>query len=177
MKPVRSSRRKGMEQFATSDNFLAQQFGPEQLEQIATPALRLGVPAEGAAMGESWKQEREITLGPDQKLVASFDVRYARDELLENRPHGVIEYGANIDADLQTAIGGGKMRKRTCKFARGVSTGPCRSTRNSVSPERDGDDFDDHDASEPGQSEGTPRIAGGAKHELRAALDPEAGAF
>jgi len=95
----------GMEQFAVSDNLLAQQFGPEQLKQIATPALRLGFPATGAAMGQGWKQEREISLGPDQKLVASFDVRYARDELLENRPHGVIEYGANIDADLQAAAG------------------------------------------------------------------------
>lgn len=99
----------GMEAFSTGDHLLAQQFGPEQLKQIATPALRLGVPVGGVVMGASWKQDREIELGPGQRLTASFDVAYARDELLENRAHGVIEYGAGIDADLETAPADGKV--------------------------------------------------------------------
>ncbi len=114
---------KGMEQFSTGDNLLAQQFGPEQLKQIATPALRLGVPAKGAALGESWKQDRDITLGPGQHLTASFDVRYARDELLENRPHGVIEYGAGINADLQTAAAGSKAPATTVQIRQGRLNG------------------------------------------------------
>jgi hypothetical protein len=113
----------GMEAFSTGDNLLAQQFGPEQLKQIATPALRLGVPTRGAVLGESWKQDREIELGPGQRLTAAFDVRYARDELLENRAHGVIEYGAGIDADLQTAPGGEKVPGMTIRIRKGRVNG------------------------------------------------------
>ena len=114
---------KGMEQFATGDSILAQQLGPEQLKQIATPALRLGVPEEGAALGRTWKEDREIPLGPDQKLVAAFDVTYARDELLENRPHGVIEYGAEVDADLQIPAPDGKGATTAIQIRKGRLNG------------------------------------------------------
>ncbi|MEQ1843695.1 MAG: hypothetical protein ABL994_25105, partial [Verrucomicrobiales bacterium] len=112
---------RGLEEFGSADSPLGQQFGPEQLKQIAMPALRLGVPENGAQIGQGWKHEREIVLGPEQKLVASFDVRYTRDELLENRSHGVIEYGADIEADLQT--GGTKDPKTTIQIRKGRLNG------------------------------------------------------
>lgn len=114
---------KGMEQFSTGDNLLATQFGPEQLKQIATPALRLGVPEKGATLGQTWKQDREIVLGPEQRLTAAFDVRYRRDELLENRSHGVIEYGADINADLRTAPADGKTPPITVQIRHGRING------------------------------------------------------
>jgi hypothetical protein len=113
----------GMEQFDTGNNIIAQQLGPEQLKQIATPALRLGVPGKGAAIGETWKEQREVSLGTEQKLVADFDVRYARDELLENRPHGVLEYGADIDADLQIPAPDGKGASTVIQIRKGRLNG------------------------------------------------------
>jgi hypothetical protein len=113
---------RGLEAFAQGDNPLGQQFGPEQLKQIAMPALRLGLPDAGAAVGEEWQHRRELTLGEGQKVTAAFDVRYARDEVLENRSHGVLEYSARIDADL-LAGGGAQDPKSPLRIRQGRLNG------------------------------------------------------
>ncbi len=112
----------GLDELGAAENPLGQQFGPEQLKQIAMPALRLGIPETGAVLGQEWKHQREIALGDGQKLTAAFNVRYTRDEVLENRSHGVIEYGARIDADL-LAGGGGQDPKTAIRIREGLLNG------------------------------------------------------
>jgi len=112
----------GLEEFAQGDNPLGQQFGPEQLKQIAMPALRLGIPETGASLGEEWEHRRELSLGEGQKVTAVFDVRYARDEVLENRSHGVLEYAARVNADLLSG-GGAKDPKSPIRIREGRLNG------------------------------------------------------
>ncbi len=91
----------GLEELPKEANFMQVRFGPEQIKQLMLPALRLGLPVEGASLDSRWGNATELTLGPVGNVKADYEYHYAGDE----QGLAQVDYLANLAIDMQA--GGG----------------------------------------------------------------------
>lgn len=108
----------GFTKLEGGNNFMQVRFGPEQLKQLMLPAIRFGVPAEGATAGTEWKNDVNLNFGPTGNVDAAYTYQYVGDKEGTAR----LEYTADLKVDVKTA-GGEKDPKMKMEMKDGAIKG------------------------------------------------------
>ncbi|MFT5469188.1 MAG: hypothetical protein ACI8UO_004303 [Verrucomicrobiales bacterium] len=84
-----------------------QLFTPEQFKDMVNPAMRLGIPPAGVAIGEEWESNFDMDLGAQVgKMKMEFDVKYVRDEEVDGKQCAVLEFTADMEMDIKAGAAG-----------------------------------------------------------------------